>query len=43
MQWERNDCGAVNQDCDWADFDGSGDVGFPDLDILAEEWLAGTY
>jgi hypothetical protein len=43
MQWEHNDCGAVNWNCDWADFDESGDVGFPDLAILAEEWLEGTY
>jgi len=43
MQWERNDCGAVNDGCDWTDFDGSGAVGFPDLAILAGEWLAGTY
>jgi hypothetical protein len=43
MQWQRNDCGAVNWDCDWADFDGSGDVGFPDLAIFAQEWLTGMY
>ncbi|RPJ38840.1 MAG: hypothetical protein EHM35_03640 [Planctomycetaceae bacterium] len=43
MQWERHDCTAVNDNCDWADFDGSGDVGFPDLAILAEEWLTGMY
>lgn len=42
MQWRRNDCGAVNWDCEWTDFDGSGDVGFPDLAILANDWLAGT-
>ncbi len=41
VQWERNDCGAANWDCEWVDFDGSGDVGFPDLAIFAEEWLAG--
>lgn len=43
MQWNRSDCGAVNSDCEWADFDGSGAVGFSDLAILAEEWLEGTY
>jgi len=43
MQWERDGCGAVNWDCDWADFDGSGEVGFPDLAIVAQEWLTGMY
>lgn len=43
MEWERKNCGAVNQNCDWADFDGSGSVGYPDLAILAEEWLTGLY
>ncbi len=43
MQWARNDCTAVNDSCGWSDFDGSGDVGFQDLAVLAEDWLAGTY
>lgn len=43
MQWARSDCGAVNWNCDWADFDDSGSVGFPDLVILSQEWLTGVY
>ncbi|MBN1507993.1 MAG: hypothetical protein JW955_14165 [Sedimentisphaerales bacterium] len=43
IQWRRDDCGGANWDCEWADFDGSGDVRFPDLAILAEEWLTGVY
>lgn len=43
MQWNHSDCGAVNSYCEWADFDESGDVGFPDLAILAEDWLTGVY
>jgi hypothetical protein len=42
-QWRRNDCGAVNSDCEWTDLDGSGDVGIPDLAILADQWLSGLY
>jgi len=43
MQWSHSDCGAVNSNCQWADFDESGAVGFPDLAILAEDWLTGMY
>jgi len=42
MEWERNDCGDANWGCGWTDLDGSGAVGYPDLAILAGEWLAGT-
>jgi len=41
MQWERADCGAVNSSCEWADLDESGDVGYRDLAIFAENWLTG--
>ena len=41
MQWMRQDCGAGNLDCEWADFDLSGSVSFPDLAILANDWLVG--
>jgi len=43
MQWGHSDCGAVNSYCEWADFDGSGAVGFSDLAILAQDWLTGMY
>jgi len=41
LQWERADCGAVNSSCEWADLDESGDVGYRDLAIFAENWLTG--
>jgi len=39
--WRHRDCGAINLDCDGADFDKSGSVEFRDLAIFAEHWLAG--
>ncbi len=39
--WRQRDCGAINLDCDGADFDQSGSVEFRDLAIFAENWLAG--
>ncbi len=42
--WMRDDCGALNCYCEWADMDFSGDVGVEDLALLAEYWLeAGVY
>jgi hypothetical protein len=42
QDWRRRDCMAVNWNCNGADLDGSGAVGFLDLSIFAENWLAGT-
>jgi hypothetical protein len=42
QNWWRRDCTALNWNCDGADLDGSGSVGYPDLAIFAENWLAGT-
>ena len=39
--WRDRNCRTTNSDCGWADFDGSGDVGFLDLAIFSENWLAG--
>jgi hypothetical protein len=39
--WRHRNCGAVNLNCDGADFDESGSVEFRDLAIFAENWLAG--
>jgi hypothetical protein len=40
-RWRNRNCGALNLDCDGADFDQSGSVEFRDLAIFAENWLAG--
>ncbi len=40
--WRQRDCGAINLNCDGADFDQSGSVEFRDLAIFAENWLAGV-
>jgi len=40
-EWRRRNCNLVDF-CNGADFDGSGAVGFPDLAILAANWLVGT-
>ncbi len=40
--WRHQDCGAINLDCEGADFDQSGSVEFRDLAIFAENWLAGV-
>ncbi len=42
QNWRHRDCAAVNWNCDGADLDGSGSVGYLDLAIFAENWLAGT-
>jgi hypothetical protein len=42
QNWWRRDCTALNDNCDYADFDGSGAVGYLDLAIFAESWLAGS-
>jgi hypothetical protein len=39
--WRHRDCGAINLDCEGADFDKSGLVEFRDLATFAENWLAG--
>ncbi len=39
--WRHDDCANFNGFCDWADIDGSGDVGYPDLAIFAHTWLTG--
>lgn len=39
--WRHENCGAINLNCDGADFDESGSVEFRDLAIFAENWLAG--
>jgi hypothetical protein len=39
--WRHDNCGAINLDCEGADFDQSGSVEFRDLAIFAENWLAG--
>lgn len=41
VHWRDRNCGTANFNCEWADLDGSGAVGFPDLAIFAENWLAG--
>ena len=41
LQWKRLDCGDINASCEWADLDESGDVGYRDLAIFAENWLTG--
>ncbi|MBN2129967.1 MAG: hypothetical protein JW741_10745, partial [Sedimentisphaerales bacterium] len=41
LEWRRRNCNLVDF-CNGADLDESGDVGFPDLAILAENWLVGT-
>lgn len=41
MHWRERFCGAPNY-CGGADLDDSGEVGYPDLAILARNWLAGT-
>jgi hypothetical protein len=41
LHWRQENCGAVNLNCDGADFDGSGSVGYGDLALFAENWLAG--
>jgi len=40
-EWRRRNCNVVDF-CNGADLDESGAVGFPDLAILAENWLVGT-
>jgi len=40
-EWRRRNCNLVDL-CNGADLDESGAVGFPDLAILAENWLVGT-
>ncbi len=39
--WRHSDCAALNGFCDWADIDGSGDVGCLDLAVFAHTWLTG--
>jgi hypothetical protein len=39
--WRHTDCMEANFSCEGADLDSSGAVGFPDLAILAQNWLAG--
>jgi len=39
--WRHSDCARLNGFCDWADIDGSGAVGYPDLVIFAQTWLTG--
>jgi hypothetical protein len=41
QHWRAQNCGAINLNCDGADFDESGSVEFRDLAIFAENWLAG--
>ena len=41
LKWRHRNCGRINNWCGFTDFDESRDVGFPDLAILAEDWLAG--
>lgn len=40
-KWKHRNCIKANEYCDGTDFDESGSVGFPDLAILAENWLRG--
>jgi hypothetical protein len=42
QNWWHDDCTALNWNCDGADLDGSGSVGYLDLAIFAENWLVGT-
>jgi len=39
--WRHRDCGAINLNCEGADFDQSGSVEFRDLAIFAGNWLTG--
>lgn len=41
LYWLRNGCGVFNWYCDGSDLDQSGSVGFDDLVIFADNWLAG--
>ena len=40
QQWQETGCTEPNW-CGRADMDQSGDVGWPDLDVLTEDWLTG--
>jgi hypothetical protein len=42
QHWLDKPCGAANYNCEGTDMDRSGDVGFTDLEILADNWLNGT-
>jgi len=41
LQWQQTDCNETNSWCERADIERSGDVDWLDLDIIADNWLAG--